>query len=180
MTTASSRSPKPTAPRGHDDAISLLLADHREVKAMFKQFEALKESGSSRDKQQLVQRLCAALTIHAQLEEELFYPAVREAIDDDDLMDEADVEHASAKVLIAQLERSHPDDELYDARVTVLGEQIDHHVKEEETQMFPRAKKAVDTAALFVSMQARKKELERSPAHARPLPPTDVRPSAPM
>ena len=94
------------------DAIELLTADHKEVKAMFKEFEAMKKRDSSdEEKGELVQRICTALTIHATIEEEIFYPAVREAIDDMDLMDEADVEHAGAKDLIAQLEAA--------ARVTI-------------------------------------------------------------
>ena len=86
----------------------------------------------------MVRKICNELTVHAQIEEEIFYPAVRKAIDDGDLMDEALVEHAGAKELISQLEAMDPEDELYDAKVTVLGEQIDHHVKEEEGEMFPR------------------------------------------
>jgi len=99
------------------------------------------------------------LTIHATCEEEIFYPAVREAIDDMDLMDEADVEHASAKDLIAQLEAAGPQDDHYDAKVTVLGEMIDHHVKEEEGEMFPKASKAIDTEAVGAELAARKAEL---------------------
>ena len=94
-------------------------------------------------------RACQELTIHAQIEEEIFYPAVRDGIEDDDLMDEAEVGHASAKDLIAQLEAMEPGNDLYDARFTVLGEYIDHHVKEEQDEMFPKAKKAkLDLKAL--------------------------------
>jgi len=147
---------------GATDAIQLLTADHKEVKAMFTEFKKLmKSDGNDDEKADLVQRICTALTIHATIEEEIFYPAVREAIDDDDLMDEADVEHASAKDLIAQLEGSSPGDDHYDAKVTVLGEMIDHHVKEEEGEMFPKAKKAVDTAAIGAEMQARQAELKQ-------------------
>lgn len=147
---------------GGTDAIQLLTADHKEVKAMFTEFAKLmKSDGNDDEKADLVQRICTALTIHATIEEEIFYPAVREAIDDDDLMDEADVEHASAKDLIAQLESASPDDDHYDAKVTVLGEMIDHHVKEEEGEMFPKAKKAVDTAAIGAELQARQTELKQ-------------------
>lgn len=147
---------------GATDAIQLLTADHKEVKAMFTEFKKLmKSDGNDDEKADLVQRICTALTIHATIEEEIFYPAVREAIDDDDLMDEADVEHASAKDLIAQLEGSSPGDDHYDAKVTVLGEMIDHHVKEEEGEMFPKAKKAVDTAAIGAEMQGRQAELKQ-------------------
>jgi hemerythrin superfamily protein len=143
------------------DAIAMLTTDHRKVKALFEEFEELKESDASDDeKAALVRKICNQLKVHAQIEEEIFYPTVREDIDDGDLMDEALVEHAGAKDLIAQLEDMSPDDELYDAKVTVLGEQIQHHVKEEEGEMFPKAKKAkVDTAALGVQMTERKSEL---------------------
>jgi hemerythrin superfamily protein len=99
--------------------------------------------------------------VHATIEEEVFYPAAREALGEDaDLVDEADIEHASAKELIAQIEGSSPEDDHFDARVKVLGEYIDHHVKEEEGEMFPKVKKAkLDTAALGTALVARKEEL---------------------
>jgi hemerythrin superfamily protein len=143
-----------------EDAIALLMADHKKVKKLFSDFDKLKEEGSDEDKAAIVDKICSELKIHTELEEEIFYPAVRKAIDDSDLMDEALVEHAGAKDLIAQLEDASPDDDLYDAKVTVLGEQIDHHVKEEEGDMFPKAKKAkVDTEALGATMLKRKMEL---------------------
>jgi len=146
---------------GSGDPIASLIADHRKVKALFKEFDGLKEEGSAKDKQRVVDEICTELKIHAALEEELFYPAVRGEIDDDDLMDEALVEHAGAKDLIAQLESMKPDDELYDAKVTVLGEQIDHHVEEEESEMFPKAKKAkVNTPELGSEMDARREEMK--------------------
>jgi hemerythrin superfamily protein len=148
---------KPVAPQ---DAITLLTADHKEVKKLFKEFEALKEEGSKEEKSAVVEQICNALTVHAQIEEEIFYPAVRKAIEDGDLMDEALVEHAGAKELIAQLQEMDPEDELYDAKVTVLGEQIDHHVEEEEGDMFPKAKKAkVDTVQLGAELLTRKEAL---------------------
>ena len=144
-----------------EDAITLLTTDHAKVKKLFKEFESLKEGdGSDADKSALVTQICNELKVHAEIEEEIFYPAVRKAIEDGDLMDEALVEHAGAKELIAQLEDMSPDDELYDAKVTVLGEQIQHHVKEEEGEMFPKARKAkVDGEALGVQMTERKAEL---------------------
>ena len=143
-----------------DDAIALLTEDHRKVQALFKQFESLKESEGKRDdKAALVQQICTELTLHALVEEEIFYPAVRKAIDDDDLMDEADVEHTSAKALIIELMTGRPGDDHYDAKVTVLGEYINHHVKEEEGEMFPKARKEVDTAALGKKLAARKAQL---------------------
>jgi hemerythrin superfamily protein len=142
------------------DAIALLMADHKKVKKLFSDFDKLKEEGSDEDKAAIVDQICSELKIHTELEEEIFYPTVRKAIDDSDLMDEALVEHAGAKDLIAQLEDASPGDDLYDAKVTVLGEQIDHHVKEEEGDMFPKAKKAkVDTEALGATMLKRKMEL---------------------
>jgi hemerythrin superfamily protein len=142
------------------DAVAMLMADHKKVKKLFSDFDKLKEEGSDEDKSALVEQICNELKIHTELEEEIFYPAVRKAIDDSDLMDEALVEHAGAKELIAQLEDASPDDDLYDAKVTVLGEQIDHHVKEEEGEMFPKAKKSkVDTEALGATMLKRKMAL---------------------
>jgi hemerythrin superfamily protein len=139
------------------DAIAMLTADHKKVKRLFADFDKLKDAGSDEDKASIVDQICNELKIHTELEEEIFYPAVRKAIDDGDLMDEALVEHAGAKDLIAQLEDASPEDDLYDAKVTVLGEQIDHHVKEEEGDMFPKAKKAkVDTEALGATMLKRK------------------------
>jgi hemerythrin superfamily protein len=142
------------------DAIAMLTADHKKVKKLFADFDKLKEEGSDEDKSALVDQICNELKIHTQIEEEIFYPAVRIAIDDSDLMDEALVEHAGAKELIAQLEDANAKDDLYDAKVTVLGEQIKHHVKEEEGDMFPKATKAkVDTEALGERMLKRKMAL---------------------
>ncbi len=151
-----------SARKGAQDAIALLTQDHREVKKMFKDFEKLKkEEGSDEAKAALVGKICMELTVHTRVEEEILYPAVRSAIDDDDLMDEADVEHAGAKDLIAQLAAMKPGDDHYDAKVTVLGEYIDHHVKEEHEELFPQAKKAgVDTLALGEQIVLRKKELK--------------------
>jgi hemerythrin superfamily protein len=142
------------------DAIAMLTADHKRVKTLFSKFDKLKEEATDEEKSAIVEQICNEMKIHAELEEEIFYPAVREAIDDSDLMDEAIVEHAGAKELIAQLEEASPEDDLYDAKVTVLGEQIDHHVKEEEGDMFPKARKAkVDTEALGEEMLKRRMAL---------------------
>jgi hemerythrin superfamily protein len=151
---------KETAGTQEQDAIALLMADHKKVKKLFSDFNKLKDEGSDEDKAAIVEQICNELKVHTEIEEEIFYPAVRKDIDDADLMDEALVEHAGAKDLIAQLEEASPDDDLYDAKVTVLGEQIDHHVKEEEGEMFPKAKKAkVDTGALGAMMLKRKMAL---------------------
>jgi vacuolar-type H+-ATPase subunit I/STV1 len=162
MATTSTKSAAPKGRRDETDAIALLTADHQTVKGLFKEFEKLTQQDDvDEQKAQLVQQICNELTIHAQVEEEIFYPAVREAIDDDDLMDEADIEHASAKDLIAQLQELEPGDDKYDARVTVLGEYVDHHVKEEEGEMFGKARKAdVNTAELGARIAERKEELK--------------------
>ncbi|PQO94048.1 hemerythrin [Massilia phosphatilytica] len=143
------------------DAIALLTADHREVAEMFEQFEQLGDRATS-SKEKLKDKICKALIAHTTIEEEIFYPAVRAAKieEGEDMVDEAIVEHASAKDLIKQLQEMEPDDDLYDAKVKVLSEQIDHHVKEEEKEMFPKAKKSgLDLRALGQEMALRKQEL---------------------
>lgn len=154
------RAPAVKGANGHD-AIAMLKADHDKVRDLFKQFEELMDQdGPKKEMAALAQQACDALKIHAQIEEEIFYPAVREAIDDDELMDEANVEHAGVKELIEQIEAMRPDEDLYDAKVIVLGEQVEHHATEEEEEMFPLAKKAkVDTAALGAEMYQRKMAL---------------------
>ncbi|RZJ98807.1 MAG: hemerythrin domain-containing protein [Flavobacterium sp.] len=141
-----------------NDAISLLISDHEEVKALFKEFEGLSDR-SKVTKKKLADQICEALTVHAMIEEEIFYPAVREVLDDEDLMDEAVVEHASAKDLIGQIQSMEAGDDLYDAKVKVLSEQIDHHVEEEENEMFKKVRKTkLDLVALGEQMLARKEE----------------------
>jgi len=144
------------------DAIKLLTTDHKQVKALFKQYDELVEGeGSDEERQALAEEICQMLTVHATVEEELFYPAAREVLEDDaDLVDEADVEHATAKELIAQIESASPAEDHYDAKVKVLGEYIAHHVQEEEGEMFPKVRKAgLDTAALGLGLAARKEQL---------------------
>jgi len=142
------------------DAIALLTADHREVHEMFEQFEQLGDRAKA-SKEKLKDKICKALIAHTTIEEEIFYPAMREKGEDaEDMVDEAIVEHASAKDLIKQLQEMQPDDDLYDAKVKVLGEQIDHHVEEEEKEMFVKAKKSgLDLLALGQEMALRKQEL---------------------
>ena len=156
--------PKTESKAREQDAISILTEDHERVEKMFMEFEKLMDSeGMEVQKGALVERICEELTVHTQIEEEIFYPAVRAAIDDDDLMDEADVEHAGAKELIAQLQDMEPGDDHYDAKVTVLGENIEHHVQEEQDEMFPKARQAkLDLAALGAQMLERKQELQAS------------------
>jgi hypothetical protein len=139
------------------DAIKLLKDDHREVKGWFKDYEKLEDDG---EKQALADKICLALTVHTQIEEEIFYPAARGEIDDDDLLDEAEVEHASAKQLIAEIQSMKVGDRLFDAKVTVLGEYIDHHVEEEESEMFPESRDSdLDLKALGAQLAERKAEL---------------------
>ncbi|MEO7496646.1 MAG: hemerythrin domain-containing protein [Massilia sp.] len=142
------------------DAIAMLTAEHREVDDMFKQFESMGDRAKAK-KKKLVDEICTALTLHTSIEEEIFYPAVREEVKDaEDICDEALVEHASAKDLISQLQEMDPEDELYDAKVKVLSEQIEHHVKEEEQEMFPKVKKSsLDLIAIGEEMAQRKEEL---------------------
>jgi hemerythrin superfamily protein len=153
---------KTATSRSAQDPIAMLKADHQRVHALRAQFERASDGSDDVDrKQRLAERICQELEVHAQLEEELFYPAVRAAIGDDDLMDEAQVEHQSARDLIRQIRSMSPGDALYDAKVKVLGEYVDHHVREEEGGMFPKAKKArVDLADLARRMAERRATLE--------------------
>jgi hemerythrin superfamily protein len=146
---------------GMADAVSLLTTDHAAVAELFDEYEALVESeGADDEKQALAERICTMLTVHATVEEEIFYPAAREALEEQDLLDEAEVEHATAKDLIAQIQSIEPGDELYDAKVKVLGEYIDHHVQEEEGELFPKCQSAdMDLDDLGEQLQARKDEL---------------------
>lgn len=146
------------------DAIELLTADHQEVQALFDAYQELVDGDGDADsdeRAQLAGEICTKLTVHATIEEELFYPAVREVLDDDqDLLDEAEVEHACAKDLIAQISESDPDDELLDAKVKVLGEYVAHHVEEEEGEMFPKVRESgLDLNGLGEEMADRKIEL---------------------
>ena len=141
------------------DAIKLLTTDHRTVEKLFEDFE--KAKGAAR-KEKLVQEICTELKIHSMIEEEIFYPALRGKVEED-MLDEAVVEHDGAKVLINDLETAEPNEEYYDAKVKVLQEQIEHHVKEEEQRMegmFAQARKAgLDMDALGAEMATRKEEL---------------------
>jgi hemerythrin-like domain-containing protein len=137
----------------------MLKEDHAKVQKAFKEFEKMDREDTETMKQ-VVQTVCEELKVHTTLEEEIFYPAVREAIDDEDIMNEAAVEHETAKMLIDQLENMGPDDPNYHATFTVLGEYVRHHVKEEEGEMFPQAKKTdLDFEDLAQRMKERKQEL---------------------
>ena len=135
----------------------MLRADHKLVSGLFDEFE---KTRSDTKKAKLVAQICKELTVHAQIEEEIFYPAVKAALKDKELVPEANVEHASVKDLIAQVQGVPPGDEMYDARVKVMGEFVKHHVKEEQNEMFPKAKKTkLDMMELGARMFARKQEL---------------------
>jgi hemerythrin superfamily protein len=146
------------------DACDLLDADHRAVKKLFKEYDELTESrarGAAQKKLDLAHQICMELTVHAQIEEEIFYPALRGAIKDTDLLDEAEVEHQSAKDLIAQIQGAAEADDKFDAKVKVLGEYIDHHVKEEKGEIFPKARAArkLDLVSMREELETRKEEL---------------------
>jgi hemerythrin-like domain-containing protein len=150
--------------RGAKDACDLLDADHRAVKKMFKEYEELTKSRGrsvAQKKLDLARQICQELTVHTQIEDEIFYPAVREAVKDTGMVAEAEVEHQSARELIEQIEAMDEADEMFDAKVTVLGEYVDHHVKEERNEMFPKARSArkLDLVAMRDELMQRKEEL---------------------
>jgi hemerythrin superfamily protein len=148
------------------DAVQLLTSDHAEVAALFKKYDKLTDANAqASDRQAHAEQICTLLTVHATIEEEIFYPTARAAGIDASLMDEADVEHAAAKDLIAQIRAMSPEEDHYDAKVKVLGEQIEHHVEEEQDQLFPKCRAAgMDMAELGKRMSARKDELMREAA----------------
>jgi hemerythrin superfamily protein len=154
------------------DAIALLKADHRQVEDWFEQFCEARDEDS---KQELATKICNALKVHATIEEEIFYPAFLQATDDLKIHHEAEVEHDGAKKLIAEIEGSSPDDEYFDAKVTVLSEMIKHHVKEEEKPggMFAEARKSeMDLDALGAQLAARKADLEGEADEDDDVPPS--------
>jgi Hemerythrin HHE cation binding domain len=154
------------------DATHLLTEDHRKVEGLFEQFE---KAGGGGRKEQIARQICTELKVHSMIEEEIFYPALRGKISDEDL-DEAYVEHDGAKLLINEIEGGFADEDFYDAKVKVLKEQIEHHVEEEEKirgNIFQQARAAdVDLEALGEAMAARKAEL-MAQAEAGGLPPAE-------
>jgi hemerythrin superfamily protein len=139
------------------DATALLRADHEVVSSLFADYEKTKLAAK---KKQLADQICTELSVHAQIEEEIFYPAVKMALKDSELIPEATVEHASLKTLMAEVEGVEPDGEMYDAKIKVLSEYVAHHVKEEQNKIFPKAKAAdVDMLELGARLVERKAEL---------------------
>jgi hemerythrin superfamily protein len=162
-TTANRRTTGRTQTRsGKEDAVKLLKADHKEVSELVDRYQ---NGRLSKDRKVAVaKQICLALTVHAQIEEEIFYPAAREAVrSGEELLDEAEVEHGSIKELVAAIENASPDDDdLFDARVNVLGEYVKHHVKEEEGELFPKIRKSdMDLAEIGEQLAVRKEELMR-------------------
>lgn len=152
-TSTKTKKPSPAAA----EATTLLRADHKLVSMLFDEYEATQ---STAKKKRLVAEICTELSVHAQVEEEIFYPAFKQAVKDKTLVPEATVEHASLKALIAQIEGVEPDGEMFDAKVKVLSEFVKHHVKEEQDEMFPKAKDSdMDLQELGAQIASRKAEL---------------------
>ena len=152
------------------DAIALLRADHKRVADLYEEYE---HTRSAAKKRAIVSKICLELSIHAQVEEEIFYPAVKAALKDKEMVPEAQVEHATLKELIAQVKDKEPEGELFDAKIKVMSEYTKHHVKEEQTEMFPKARKTkLDMNELGAQLQARKDELMANPdqMEAPPVP----------
>ncbi len=162
-------------PRTGKDACDLLDADHRAVKKLFKAYEELAGSrarGAAQKKTELARRICLELSVHAQVEEEIFYPALRAAIKDADLLDEAQVEHQTQRDLVHQIREMDGMGDLFDAKVRVLGEYVDHHVKEERNEIFPKARAArkLDLVALRAQLEERKEALMAESGELADLP----------
>jgi hemerythrin superfamily protein len=151
----------PSTSEGEIDAVDLLKKDHDDVDALFKDYQSLADGdGDSGDRRALSTQICGMLAVHAMIEEEIFYPAARKAGVDADLLDEAAIEHGSAKELISQIGAAGATEPLYDARVKVLGEYIRHHVKEEEGELFPACRKSdMDMAEIGGRLLKRKDQL---------------------
>jgi len=142
------------------DALSLLRDDHQHVLALFEQFEAAAPAALDDCRRMLAERACELLTVHAQIEEEIFYPAVRAVIEDQELLDDAEVEHAVAKDLIEQIQTMDADEALYDAKVRVLAEYLRHHIQIEEDELFGLLELAdLDLDELGEELATRKQEL---------------------
>ena len=151
---SASKAPKTSRPR---EATALLRADHKRVSALFSDYE---KAGTPAKKKYLVMQICTELTVHAQVEEEIFYPAVKQALSDTELVPEATVEHASLKALIDQVKGAEPEGEMFDAKIKVMSEYVKHHVKEEQNEIFRKARAtSLDMRELGARIAARKREL---------------------
>jgi hemerythrin-like domain-containing protein len=163
-----------TATAARTEMLNMLKQDHKKVKKAFHDFERLDKQGQGDECQALVMQTCADLALHTALEEEIFYPAVRAAMREQGLIDEAEVEHACAKTLIADLQQLPPEDRAYAATFKVLGEYVQHHIKEEESEIFPQLTRAkLDWDGLQQQMAARRESLAAEllqGEQARPMP----------
>lgn len=157
MATLLNKATKSTTSPKAQDATALLRADHKLVSGLFEEYE---KASTKVMKKKIVSQICMELSVHAQVEEEIFYPAVKKALKDHELVPEAAVEHATLKSLIAQVEGVEPDGEMFDAKIKVLSEYVQHHVKEEQDEMFPKAKSTqLNMMELGGQITARKQEL---------------------
>lgn len=156
-TTPAKKLAHPTNADKPQEATALLRADHKLVSGLFEDYESAR---STAKKKELVDKICSELSLHAQIEEEIFYPAVKAALKDKELIPEASVEHETLKNLMAQVEGKEPDGEMFDAKIKVLSEYVKHHVKEEQNEIFPKAKASkLDMLALGEQLLKRKAEL---------------------
>lgn len=156
MTSAKNQKEKSSSSKAQD-ATLLLKTDHELVSDLFAEYE---EADSVKEKKQIAEQICNELTVHAQIEEEIFYPAVKKALKDKELIPEATVEHATLKSLVAQVEDEEPGGEMFDAKIKVMQEYVKHHVKEEQNEIFPKAKSTdLDMEELGAKLAKRKEEL---------------------
>jgi hemerythrin superfamily protein len=181
MQTTEQESPGHERQPWRQEATALLRADHKQVAELFLEYRRTKGNDYKR---KLIDRICRELTVHAQVEEEIFYPAVKAAIDEPEIIAEAGVEHATLKALIGKLGQGQPGEEQFEAIVKVLGEYVTHHVAEEQTEIFPRARASdLDLRELGARLIARKEELKREGGSAGAnqetrRPPTEGEPGA--
>jgi hemerythrin superfamily protein len=157
MSNLAKKIPAPVSAPKAKEAIALLRADHKLVSDLFEEYEKARSTNKKKD---LVKQICTELSVHAQIEEEIFYPAAKKALRDKELIPEATVEHATLKDLIAQVEGVEPDGEMFDAKIKVLSEYVKHHVKEEQNELFPKVKNSkLDLFELGAQLTERKEEL---------------------
>jgi hemerythrin superfamily protein len=157
MTSTARRTTNQAASANSQDATAMLRADHKVVSQLFAQYDKTRSAVRKKD---IATKICNELSVHAEIEEDIFYPAVQQALKDKELVPEATVEHATLKDLIAQVKDVEPDGEMFNARIKVLSEYVKHHVKEEQNEMFPKARGTdLDMKALGARMAQRKAEL---------------------